>query len=187
MQSWERYDSCHLLGDIHTEYFIKVWQLSDYRKVGSLDKDGFFVALCLISLAQQGKRLGLDAVRENGITLHSFNSNDIFPNCTTVHPPKLMDVPPMKQDAPPMKQEDWAVSPQERKLYLDIFRQNDDDGDGFITGAQARNLFSSSGLPLQLLGQIWYGNNALSPQNHTVFIIHVQRFIDTITAYAQSN
>lgn len=70
----------------------------------------------------------------------------------------------MKQDAPPMpgKQEggdgSWVVSPQEKKLYLDIFRQNDDDGDGLITGAQARALFSSSGLPLQLLGQIWYVN-----------------------------
>jgi hypothetical protein len=75
-----------------------------------------------------------------------------------------MDVPPMKQEVPqqmPIKQEsDWVVSPQERKLYLDIFRQNDDDGDGFINGAQARNLFSSSGLPLTLLGQIWYVVNA---------------------------
>eukprot|EP00026_Physarum_polycephalum_P000639 Phypoly_transcript_00640.p1 GENE.Phypoly_transcript_00640~~Phypoly_transcript_00640.p1 ORF type:complete len:1212 (+),score=296.22 Phypoly_transcript_00640:141-3776(+) len=119
----------------------EVWQLSDYRKVGNLDREGFFVALSLISLAQQGKRLGLDVVREK------------------VPPPKLVDVPPMQQDVPPhmpIKQDpDWIVSPQERKLYLDIFRQNDDDGDGFITGGQARNLFGSSGLPMQLLGQIW--------------------------------
>jgi len=119
----------------------EVWQLSDYRNVGSLDREGFFVALSLISLAQQGKRIDLDGVREK------------------VPPPKLVDVPPMKQDGPPhmpIKQDsDWVVSPQERKLYLDIFRQNDEEGSGFITGAQARNLFSSSGLPLQMLGQIW--------------------------------
>lgn len=62
----------------------------------------------------------------------------------------LMDVPPMKQES------DWVVSPQERKHYLDIFKASDDDGDGFVTGGQARNIFSSSGLPLPLLGQIWY-------------------------------
>jgi hypothetical protein len=109
----------------------EVWNISDYRKVGNLDKEGFFVALSLISLAQQNKRLGLDAVREK------------------VPPPMLVDVPPMKQES------DWVVSPQERKHYLDIFKANDDDGDGFITGGQARNIFSSSGLHLQVLGQIW--------------------------------
>jgi hypothetical protein len=51
---------------VYPKCFTKVWQISDYRKVGSLDKEGFFVALSLISLAQQGKRLGLDAVREKG-------------------------------------------------------------------------------------------------------------------------
>lgn len=53
--------------------FHKVWQLSDYRKVGSLDKEGFFIALSLISLAQQGKRLGLDVVREKGIYTSTFS------------------------------------------------------------------------------------------------------------------
>jgi hypothetical protein len=47
-------------------FFVKVWQLSDSKKEGRLDKDGFIIALCLISLAQQGKRLGLDTLRSYG-------------------------------------------------------------------------------------------------------------------------
>lgn len=57
--------------------FIKVWNISDYRKAGNLDKEGFFVALSLISLAQQNKRLGLDAVREKG-TYHECVMIDTF-------------------------------------------------------------------------------------------------------------
>lgn len=41
----------------------QVWQLADPRKEGFLDRDGFTVALSLISVAQQGKRLALESLR----------------------------------------------------------------------------------------------------------------------------
>lgn len=48
---------------------MKVWQLADIRKEGRLDKEGFVIAMSLISLAQQGKRLGLEALRTSGTHL----------------------------------------------------------------------------------------------------------------------
>lgn len=146
---------------------LKVWQLSDARKEGRLDKDGFIVALCLISLAQQGKRpLSLDALRSYGTQQsHSYISVFFLPVyllsfLTVPSPPKLTDIPPMKAESP---QFEWVVTPQERKQYLELFRTSDDDGDGFITGTQARTLFSGSGLQLSQLGAIWYVRTPFLP------------------------
>lgn len=50
---------------------------------------------------------------------------------------------------------EWSVASQEKRQWADIFRATDDDGDGFITGVQARSLFGSSGLALPVLSQIW--------------------------------
>lgn len=93
------------------------------------------------------------------MVLHSSPTyTNSFPNTTHTVPP-----PPKLQDIPPMKQEvEWAVSSQEKKQWLELFRATDDDGDGFVTGVQARNLFSSSGLPLPVLSQIWYVLNTLN-------------------------
>lgn len=51
---------------------MKVWQLADIRKEGRLDKEGFVIAMSLISLAQQGKRLGLEVLRTHGTPFISY-------------------------------------------------------------------------------------------------------------------
>lgn len=49
----------------------------------------------------------------------------------------------------------WAVSTEERARYGDIFRAWDLTNSGFISGDKAKEVFSQSGLPQNVLMQIW--------------------------------
>jgi epidermal growth factor receptor substrate 15 len=113
----------------------EIWQMADPRKDGFLDRDGFTVALSLISVAQQGKKIALESLRP------------------APPPPKLEKVPRMKEETQPGV--GWVIAPQDKMQYQTVFRATDDDNDGFITGNQARSLFGNSGLPMPVLGQIW--------------------------------
>jgi len=135
----------------------EVWQVADVRKQGFITKDEFIFALLLISLAQQGKRPSIEVFCSGPVPL----------------PPRLNDVPPFKPDISPQApqqptqpaqqpQQQQFISPQEKKQWYDLFRSTDTDNDGFITGQEARNLFSKSGLPMETLSQIW----GLADLNH---------------------
>ena len=50
---------------------------------------------------------------------------------------------------------DWAISPQEKLKYDEIFKSNDPQKSGFITGDVARNIFAQSGLRENMLAHIW--------------------------------
>eukprot|EP01133_Synstelium_polycarpum_P000161 gene161-191_t len=113
------------------ESLREIWQLSDVKN-GVLELEDFFVALKLISLAQMGAPISLDSIRAMPV----------------VPPPKLQDVAPLKCD--------WTVPQSEKNNYIEIFNKNDEDSDGYINGVQAKTLFSSSGLPIKILGHIWY-------------------------------
>lgn len=59
--------------------------------------------------------------------------------------------------------QEWSITPTERGKFAEIFEKADDDKDGFVTGPQARQLFSRSGLDMEDLGRIWFA--ALPPLN----------------------
>lgn len=50
---------------------------------------------------------------------------------------------------------DWLISPQEKASYDNLFNKVDTIGRGFITGEQAVQFFSDSGLPEDVLAGIW--------------------------------
>jgi hypothetical protein len=50
----------------------------------------------------------------------------------------------------------WAVTTEERKRYREIFNAWDHDKRGFLPGDKAKEIFSQSGLPQNVLMQIWY-------------------------------
>jgi hypothetical protein len=60
--------------------------------------------------------------------------------------------------------QEWSITPTERGKFAEIFEKADDDKDGFVTGPQARQLFSRSGLDMEDLGRIW---SAALPAEHT--------------------
>lgn len=49
----------------------------------------------------------------------------------------------------------WAMSDQQRDLYLRVFAQADKNGDGFISIVEAQQFFGMSGLAPAILGQVW--------------------------------
>ncbi|CAG8555372.1 11309_t:CDS:10, partial [Ambispora gerdemannii] len=56
----------------------------------------------------------------------------------------------------------WAVTPEEKVQYRDIFKAWDTEGNGYISGDKGREVFSQSGLPSNVLSQIW---NLADPNN----------------------
>jgi hypothetical protein len=62
----------------------------------------------------------------------------------------------------------WALTPEEKKRYDQIFRAWDQSGTGFIPGSMAKEVFGQSGLGEQDLMAIWFVFS-------TFFLLHQRR------------
>ena len=51
----------------------------------------------------------------------------------------------------------WAVAKEEKEGYTKVFKEWDTENSGCITRDKAKMIFSQSGLPQNVLTQIWYG------------------------------
>jgi epidermal growth factor receptor substrate 15 len=109
----------------------RVWDLSDPGRKGYLNKNGFFVALKLCSLAQAGRDLNIA-----NITLDS-------------PPPKMGDLPkiPVNKVSAPAPTitnsiaptSDWAIMPVEKAKYDQLFDSLQPQN-GMIVGNKVNNL-----------------------------------------------
>ncbi|KYQ88923.1 EPS15 (EH) domain-containing protein [Tieghemostelium lacteum] len=108
-----------------------VWQLADQNGQRFLNIDDFIIALKLISLAQMGEAISLDSIRALSV----------------IPPPKLIDIPPLKSDL--------TLTSNDKTHYIETFNKCDYDNDGYITGQQCVQIFSSSRLPPKTLSAIW--------------------------------
>lgn len=59
-----------------------------------------------------------------------------------------------------------GLTPDEKKLYSQLFKSLDPEGAGVITGEKARATFEKSGLPPSVLGEIWQ----IADQNNLGFL-----------------
>lgn len=108
----------------------KIWDLSDPFGQGFLDKKGFFVALKLIALTQNGKDLSM-----NNISLD-------------VPPPKMQT---SGRNSPAF---DWTLKPSERKKYEEMFISMGPMNNK-LPGQKVKPVMLNSKLPLDVLGKIW--------------------------------
>ncbi|CAJ0919825.1 20242_t:CDS:2 [Entrophospora sp. SA101] len=71
----------------------------------------------------------------------------------------------------------WAVTPEEKAQYKEIFKQWDSTGLGYLTGDKAREIFLQSGLPQTDLMQIWHlsdpNNNGKLNQDEFAVAMHL--------------
>ncbi|GBC18369.1 uncharacterized protein OCT59_006422 [Rhizophagus irregularis] len=71
----------------------------------------------------------------------------------------------------------WAVTPEEKIQYREIFRQWDSQGFGYLTGEKAKEILSQSGLPQSDLMQIWElsdpNNNGKLNQDEFAVAMHL--------------
>ncbi|KAL7419920.1 hypothetical protein Q5752_005838 [Cryptotrichosporon argae] len=77
-----------------------------------------------------------------------FNASQQQPLTQTFN--SLLQNPTVKTPKVP-----WVLSRQEKKDYDQIFRAWDTQGEGFISGEMAREVFGQSGLPQDVLMKIW--------------------------------
>merc|ERR1712241_968432 len=85
----------------------------------------------------------------------------VVPNTIPVQPAVVPVVAPVSSApgsgaaTPVAPSMDWAVPQMTRTKYLATFQQTDRAHTGFIAGVQARNILLQSGLPQNVLAQIW--------------------------------
>jgi epidermal growth factor receptor substrate 15 len=115
-----------------------IWEVADYRKIGSLDKRGVFIALKLVAAVQQGQppteavlRMPLDAPR--------------FPN-----------IPPSARASPSVTPglNEWEITPIEQAKYEAIFNSLGPIN-GKLSGEKVRPVLLNSNLPQAQLAKIW--------------------------------
>ncbi|GFU29605.1 epidermal growth factor receptor substrate 15-like 1 [Nephila pilipes] len=109
----------------------KIWDMSDPQGKGFLDKQGFYVALKLIALHQNGKDL----------TLANMN----------------LDLPPPQMQTPSGRNSpavDWNIKAVERKKYEEMFYSMGPVA-GKLPGDKVKPVMLNSKLPLDVLGKIW--------------------------------
>ena len=49
----------------------------------------------------------------------------------------------------------WVVNAGDRLRYEALFKQTDNDKDGFVSGVEIKNVFLQTGLPQNILAHIW--------------------------------
>ncbi|KAG8176473.1 hypothetical protein JTE90_026076 [Oedothorax gibbosus] len=109
----------------------KIWDMSDPQGKGFLNKQGFYVALKLIALHQNGKDL----------TLANMNLD--------LPPPQLQTT--SDRNSPAV---DWNIKPVERKKYEEMFYSMGPIA-GKLPGDKVRPVMLNSKLPMDILGKIW--------------------------------
>lgn len=117
----------------------RIWDLSDPSGRGFLTKEGFFVALKLIGLAQEGSEINIKNI---------YNE---LPK-----PPKVGDLPkvPAQVKLVPTDNTDWSMKPEKRQQYEQLF-ESLGPMNGLLPGAKVRNTLMNSKLPVETLGRIW--------------------------------
>ncbi|KAL4235983.1 hypothetical protein ACF0H5_004371 [Mactra antiquata] len=113
----------------------QIWDLSDPNGKGYLEKLGFFVALKLISLVQNGQdptiaKLGLETPQ---------------PNLGPV------EIPPEGEPSPAGG---WALSASEKAKYDQVF-DSLQPVNNLLAGDKVRPVLMNSKLPMDILGRIW--------------------------------
>lgn len=100
-----------------------------YLLTGFLEKEGFFIALKLIALAQNGKEVSLLNIRDN-----------------TIPAPSMGDL---------LTQVDsWAIAGPEKAKWDQLFETLGPSG-GLLSGERAKGVMMNYNLPVELLGKIW--------------------------------
>lgn len=122
----------------------KIWDQADAERGGQLNKQGFFIALKLIALAQQGRDPSLSNL-----------TSDIPPPKLTAAAEGPCPTPPATAlPASPGTTSVWDVSAEERANFEQLFLSISPDGSR-LSGEAVRPVLLQSGLGTDVLVTIW--------------------------------
>lgn len=161
------------------EVLGRVWNLADTEQKGALGLTEFIIAMHLLASYKSGAMRALpqilpaglyEAASRRGIPRQGTGSRHVSDN---VGPPSAIlrqfsgssyQRPRSPATRTTFSQaqrpetptgEQWAVTPQDKATFDQIFSTVDTANRGYITGDQAVSFFSNSRLPEEALAQIW--------------------------------
>jgi len=124
------------------EMLGKIWDMSDPRGKGFLDRGGLFVACKMVALVQSDTPLTIDNARVQGIPAPNFGA-DTAPGAPVakVAPKKGGNI-------------NFLVKPEEKRKYDALFDQLQPVEEK-LPGDKVRQVMVGSKLAMPILGQIW--------------------------------
>ncbi|KAL8727142.1 MAG: hypothetical protein Q9166_006238 [cf. Caloplaca sp. 2 TL-2023] len=161
------------------EVLGRIWNLADTEQKGALGLTEFIIAMHLLTSYKNGSMRALpqilpaglyEAASRQGIPRQATGSRQVsdavgpppaiprqFSGASYQQPSSPVTRQPFAQTQRPETPtgEQWAVSPQDKATFDQIFSTVDTTNRGFITGDQAVSFFSNSRLPEEALAQIW--------------------------------
>ncbi|KAJ9641942.1 hypothetical protein H2199_005157 [Coniosporium tulheliwenetii] len=155
----------------------RIWNLADTQSRGALDMTEFIIAMHLIASYKSGVLKALPsnlppglyeaasrrgpgpALRLSGgsrpgepvAIQRQFTGQGPQRAASPLSRPPYPNAP----QSPHSVVGDWAITPQEKASYDELFNKVDTANRGYITGEQAVLFFSNSGLPEDILATIW--------------------------------
>ncbi|KAL8715652.1 MAG: hypothetical protein Q9225_006344 [Loekoesia sp. 1 TL-2023] len=161
------------------EILGRIWNLADTEQKGALGLTEFIIAMHLLASYKSGSMRALpqilpaglyEAASRRGIPRQGTGSRQAsenighssaiprqFSGASYQRPSSPATRPPFAQAQRPETPtgDQWAISPQDKATFDQIFSTVDTANRGFITGDQAVSFFSNSRLPEEALAQIW--------------------------------
>ena len=159
------------------EILGRIWNLADTEQKGSLGLTEFIIAMHLLASYKSGSLRALpqilpaglyEAAARRGVSRQNTGTRPTSDTVASAIPRQfsganyqrpsspLARPPQMGQQIPASPAGDgWAISPQEKAQFDQIYATIDTGNKGFITGEQAVGFFSNSRLPEDVLAQIW--------------------------------
>ena len=159
------------------EVLARIWNLADTEQKGSLSLTEFIIAMHLLASYKGGTLRALpqilpaglyEAAARRGVSRQNTGTRPSLDNVASAIPRQFSGSGFQKPSSPlarppqTMPQavtsgtgEDWAISPQEKAQFDQIYATVDTANRGYITGEQAVVFFSNSRLPEEALAQIW--------------------------------
>ncbi|KAL8778348.1 MAG: hypothetical protein Q9213_007458 [Squamulea squamosa] len=161
------------------EVLGRIWNLADTEQKGALGLTEFIIAMHLLTSYKNGSMRALpqilpaglyEAASRRAIPRESTGSRQIPENANppSAIPRQFSGASYQQPGSPGFRPQfaesqrpetptgdQWAVNPQDKAAFDQIFRTVDITNRGFITGDQAVSFFSNSRLPEEALAQIW--------------------------------
>lgn len=155
----------------------RIWNLADTEQKGHLGLTEFIIAMHLLASYKNGSMRALpqllppglyEAAARRGVARQMTGSRPISDNVPpsavqrqfsgTGYPAQAQ--PTARTQQAPFQQatstgDQWAIIPQDKAQFDQIFAKVDTQNRGYITGEQAVGFFSNSRLPEDALAQIW--------------------------------
>ena len=159
------------------EVLGRIWNLADTEQKGSLGLTEFIIAMHLLASYKNGSLRALpqilpaglyEAAARRGVSRQNTGTRPTSDNVASAIPRQFSGASAQRPSSPLARppytalqagtspgSDGWAISPQEKAQFDQIYATVDTVNQGFITGEQAVGFFSNSRLPEDVLAQIW--------------------------------